>query len=458
MFESELEQANSLILKLKNSSKSNSESPSKEIEGELDKLRTEKSSLELQLAELKKNSENDLDEKEKLLDSLRLELKQQQQSIQQDKLMQMQEQKQERQEIAKLKSENTELKIKLDEKLSEITLLGAQINELNDSLNKLKSNDSALFNELKLKTEQFLVELNTANQEIASLKSEKDTLIEQRKQFEFVLDEKTKETSQLKSEVQKNIQHLAAQSQAMKKLQEDLKNSEHEKIEQECQTEQMESHSDELSLLKHQYNQIYAYLEQKNQESLSYYNEIQRLNLVISELNRELLNSKSLNENLNEQYEALLKGFQLEQKIVEDLNQQTFELNSTLMNIKENADQQKAEIDQEKENEAKLSDLVEELKLEKENLNVKISETESYYENALKSQAEAFKATLNAEEQQRLRLSKELERLKEHLVEMSDNYTKDAIQAEEREKQLRLALNEAQLMVQKQGATLESSR
>lgn len=41
---------------------------------------------------------------------------------------------------------------------------------------------------------------------------------------------------------------------------------------------------------------------------------------------------------------------------------------------------------------------------------------------------------------------------------MSDNYTKEAIQAEDREKQLRLALNDAQQLLQQQGSNLETSK
>jgi hypothetical protein len=45
----------------------------------------------------------------------------------------------------------------------------------------------------------------------------------QRKQFEFVLDEKTRESSQLKADIQKHLQHIGAQSKAIDKLQEELK-------------------------------------------------------------------------------------------------------------------------------------------------------------------------------------------------------------------------------------------
>jgi chromosome segregation ATPase len=375
-------------------------------------------------------------------------------------------------------------------------------------------------------------------------------------------------------------------------------------------------------------------LEQKNQESLNYYNEIQRLNQLVSELTNELQNAKNINENLNEQYDNLVKEFQLEQKMVDDLNQQTYELNNTLMsttnaiaNIKieqddereikveanttsttttheatsvikqepveseydshekfqnleennrrvleqmelelneknqeclqysdeikrlnqvvsdlnseiqaiknqENFEQFKennrriqeqmeyelsqknqeclqyndeikrlnqvvsdlnSEIEASKNQDANFTELNAELnrlKHEKDELllkmqvdreevkrlqlnheeslnkykthlgelNAKLEETVQYYESVIRSQNEEFKKNLLDEEQQQTRSSKELERLREHLIEMSDSYNKEAILAEEREKQLRLALSNAQQMIQQQGNTLESSR
>jgi len=91
---------------------------------------------------------------------------------------------------------------------------------------------------------------------------------------------------------------------------------------------------DELAFFKNQYNQIYGYLEQKNVESLSYYNEIQRLNSVICGLNAELQTAKNQNESLSEQYELLIKDFQLQQTMLDELNQQTSELNLTLSDTK----------------------------------------------------------------------------------------------------------------------------
>ena len=373
-------------------------------------------------------------------------------------------------------------------------------------------------------------------------------------------------------------------------------------------------------------------MEQKNQESLNYYNEIQRLNQLVSELTNELQNAKNINENLNEQYDNLVKEFQLEQKMVDDLNQQTYELNNTLMstttamaNIKIEQDDQreikvetnmmttkheatnvikqepieseydshekfqnleennrrvleqmelelnqknqeclqysdeikrlnqvvsdlKSEIqatknqenfEQIEENNRRIQEQMEvelnqknqechqysdeikrlnqvvsdlnseieasknqdenctvlnaelnRLKHEKDELllkmqvdreelkrlqldhdeslnkykthlgelNAKLEETVQYYESVIRSQNEEFKKNLLDEEQQQTRSSKELERLREHLIEMSDSYNKEAILAEEREKQLRLALSNAQQMIQQQGNTLESSR
>ena len=86
--------------------------------------------------------------------------------------------------------------------------------------------------------------------------------------------------------------------------------------------------------------------------------------------------------------------------------------------------------------------------------NGKLEETNKYYESLLTGQSEGFKQLLANEKEQQARMSKELERLREHLVVMSDSYTKEAIQAEEREKQLRLALHDAQQAAHQQGGDL----
>lgn len=442
-------------------------------------LEQERVTREQQLREV----HSELDKKEKLVDSLQLELKQQQQSMQQEKLLQFQEQKNEKHEIGKLKSENTELKIKLDEKMCEINLLGEQISDLNENLKQLKTNDAKLFNELKQKTEQFLTEIDTSNTQINQLKLDNERLVEQREQFEFLIEEKVRENSQLKLDVQTHLQHISAQSKAIQKLQEDLKAMKTSRDEQSTNRTDLAAQSDELALVKEKYNQIYGYLEQKNLESLSYYNEIQRLNVVVSNLNQELLNVRTLNENLSEQYDNLVKEFQLEQKMVDDLNLHTFELNKTLQSTSNALLQQKEELEDSSElkikteneemedesttrldNELKYAEALrekDELIREKQQvineLNHKLNETISNYEKEINMLNENNLRLKSVEDEGHHRLSKELERLREHLVTMSDNYNKEAIQAEEREQQLRIALSNAQQLIQNQSENQESS-
>ena len=289
-----------------------------------------------------------------------------------------------------------------------------------------------------------------------------------------------------------------AQSKAIDKLQQELKQAESKKIvdttDQTIQTETNdETNQEELAFFKAQYNQIYTYLEHKNQESLSYYNEIQRLNLVLSELNVELRNSKNMNDHLTEQYDNLLKEVQVEQKMVDDLNQQTSELNKTLLktsaaafeagkfeeelNIKREMEEmldeerkQFSEIEEEKRTTiAKLQmdinqlmdekdEILMQSKIQIEELVLNRDQTIAYYENQMQGFGEAARKQKAFDDQQNQKLVKELERLREHLVEMSDSYNKEAVLAEEREKQLRMALNDAQQNIQQKDSTLENSR
>ncbi len=56
------------------------------------------------------------------------------------------------------------------------------------------------------------------------------------------------------------------------------------------------------------------------------------------------------------------------------------------------------------------------------------------------------------------RLTKELERLREHLVEISDNYTREAIQFEQREKDLRQQLTQAEDTKQQQNTSIVNAK
>ncbi len=472
---------------------------------------------------------------EEQIDSLKLEVKQLQQIINQEKMIQIQEHKQKTLQLDDLKAETGSLKSSLNDKLNKIKLLKDEITDLNMNIACLKSNDLSLTNQLKI-----------SNQKISQLDTEKEQLIEQKKQFEFMLEEKNRESSQLKNDVQKHLQHIGAQSKALEKLQAELKLmlAKHENDEE----------TEEVAFLKQQYNQIYSCLEHKNQESLSYYNEIQRLNLVVSDLNKEILNAKNFNENLTEQYENLVKEFQVEQKIVEELNLHIVDLSEQTSSLAKDSFQFKKEInDQEQErienysNESspqltdrdnlkkeikdnllkedqkklfdvegknrqifeqmqfqidqltqekdklernqefiinqcnfKLSELhskfIEDQKamvdqmqiqlsqerenfLSKENdktkeLNNKYNETVAQYENKLKALTESY----SNETQRNDQIIKELNRLKEHLVEISESFNKEAIQAEEREKNLRLKLTEAEKSLEQFDANIETSR
>jgi len=288
--------------------------------------------------------------------------------------------------------------------------------------------------------------------------------------------------------VQTHLQHISAQSKAIQKLQEDLKCIESSRDDQQT-TASKASDSDqneELALVKQEYNQIYSYLEQKNEESLRYYNEIQRLNVIVSNLNQELVNVRTLNENLSEQYENLVKEFQLEQKMVDDLNVHTFELNKTLQSTANALQQQKEELEDSQfkvktenreegneedksasrlEQEFKYTEVLrekDELIREKQQiineLNNKLNETIINYEKEINMLNESNLKLKSVEDEGHNRLTKELERLREHLVTMSDNYNKEAIQAEEREQQLRIALNNAQQLIQNQSENQQSSK
>jgi hypothetical protein len=47
-----------------------------------------------------------------------------------------------------------------------------------------------------------------------------------------------------------------------------------------------------MNAWQHERSQLYFYLQQKSDESLNYYNEIQRLNALVVDLNKDLIDNK----------------------------------------------------------------------------------------------------------------------------------------------------------------------
>jgi hypothetical protein len=83
-------------------------------------------------------------------------------------------------------------------------------------------------------------------------------------------------------------------------------------------------------------------------------------------------------------------------------------------------------------------------------LNLKLEETIKYYVGLINSQKEETEKILLTKEQEQSCLQTELERLKEHLIRMSDSFNNEAIIAEEREKQLKIALCNAEKITQQE--------
>jgi hypothetical protein len=83
-------------------------------------------------------------------------------------------------------------------------------------------------------------------------------------------------------------------------------------------------------------------------------------------------------------------------------------------------------------------------------LNSKLEETIQYYVRVINTQQEETEKILLIKEQEQSRLQTELERLKEHLIRMSDSFNNEAIIAEERENQLKLALSNAEKITHQQ--------
>lgn len=145
---------------------------------------------------------------------------------------------------------------------------------------------------------------------------------------------------------------------------------------------------------------------------------------------------------------------QIEPKATENVDQTSASLQALEEKYKSIVEQLEQRID---DLMREKNELVDENRRIIENMTSKLEQCQAYYENLSKQENEKWRAAFANEEQQSNKLSRELARLKDHLVEMSDSYNKEAIQAEEREKLLRTQLSDAQNILQQQGANLETS-
>ena len=132
-------------------------------------------------------------EKSDLAESLELELRNERERARLDKLAELQ-----------LRHEHAELRLKLEEKSAETLQLAEQISELNSNINTFKSNDSTLISELERNSNELLSKLQACNTELA---------------------ESRLQSGQLRGEKFNLEKVIAAQTQAMDKMQSDLRSS-----------------------------------------------------------------------------------------------------------------------------------------------------------------------------------------------------------------------------------------
>lgn len=594
--EQDLERANMLIAKLRKK-EANSGKKQKATSGkqpEVDEVATQTTSLqefnvkheeevraararveevEAELAEAEELAAQRLDE----VEAARVALRKAQDEADRERMVVAGEREEQGRRMRTLVAEKDEVSMRLSMKTSQASALEERVAELTARLEQMHVGQA----ELVARAEHAEARLAQASLQMAAK-------ADQQSQMEFVLDEKATQISQLKVSVNGHLAHIEAQAKTVAGLQAELeearaqltgqRTAEVVQTQTEVETQKTDGSGgagsgsgsgscegegegegeedtakklEELAFFKTQYNQIYGYLEQKNVESLGYYNEIQRLNLVLSDQSRQLQEAQSQNEELSGQYDTLCKDFQLQQRMVEELNEQTTALNTTLSETKHTMDAHLLMAEQESSGQRQVQhqqpDIVSESSTESslrvkeepveagvgagvgaeeeqrqvkeepvesevgverqlhervvaeleqrigeakraefehmqviEELEQRLAETLRHYEGLLaeaeasgqrmqRELAEALKAQAQgqaeAQDQAELvqmsqKLAREMdknEKLREHLVEMSDSYTAEALQAEEREKQLRVALAEAERCAAESGLCLESS-
>lgn len=251
----------------------------------------------------------------------------------------------------------------------EIDRLKGQLEEKDSVISELQRNNASLLKMLDAKAKN---SGDTSHVELLNLENEVKVLKKEREQMMDVLNEKSRESSNLKSELQRLMNVVAAQKTALEKLQKDNhdlskkspdkdgariddmqkevvqnlsriirdKDLEIESLTQKNQTllsvlqessnegthinslmQDKDNLTKQLSALQSEREQMIAYLNQKHQESVAYHTEVQRLTAL-------LISENENNEKIKNEYELLKPQF-------EDKKQALVKTQNELLNYKQ---------------------------------------------------------------------------------------------------------------------------
>ncbi|CAG9133810.1 unnamed protein product [Plutella xylostella] len=320
--------------------------------------------------------------------------------------------------------------------LSKITQLNDELTDKVKTLQNELTASNVTIAELKTKMEDITASyvehkelLNNKNQEI----KEMNQSIAQQEDKEAIHGKLTDDNYTIlyaeKETMTKEITHLKEKLETKEKELEELK-SNHTALEhayEECQTTLNQSAQEKAELIN--------LITMKHNESLQYHNEIQRLNQAILSQNTEFQNR------MKEKDELISANVKCEQ--CDNLRTTLKEKDEIIVRLNQNnsADAMKAELDEATSTVSVLKEKCDNLESNLANQTEKVKQLMA--ENAKLSELEANS-------------TKELERLRQHLMETEENYTQELMSSEQKLQECMGRLNRVEERA-KQNSTVYTS-
>ncbi|RXG70218.1 Thyroid receptor-interacting protein 11, partial [Armadillidium vulgare] len=206
---------------------------------------------------------------------------------------------------------------------------------------------------------------------------------------------------------------------------------EHFKESMETLKKENEALQSQLTDLKTERHRMIETSTLKHQESVTYYNEIQRLN---DEEQRKSLEMTALNEKLKE------LTFEKEKTLCE-LNALKLNWETTVRESLPKSEAQRLQEESNRMNQ-EIIKLSEELKKQQESYKTLLKERDHLRmaNSSFNTQYEEKSREVIALQEKEKHLTQEVQRLKQHLVEVEETYTNEAVKSEQREASLRQSL------------------
>ncbi|CAH2098582.1 unnamed protein product [Euphydryas editha] len=300
----------------------------------------------------------------------------------------------------------------LDKLHTEKEELNKHIYELNDTINNKNTQISTLTNQLQ--------EIEKSNAESKLLIETKDKEIKELTQSIVELTDKIKaseNTTLPNDEYAKLLDEKQAVERTVNDLKHDLDTKEKELIETKNKVNELENTCVEFKGLIDkstvEKTELINLVNLKHNESIQYHNEIQRLNHVLLEQTNDF-------KRIIEEKDTLLKNCSSSCSTCENLRQSLKEKDEVIMNLNQNlSDYERLKVEL-----VNASDTVKNLTKKCEDLDKSLT-----IQLEIVKKLTAENVQLSEQEQNS---SRELERLRHHLVEMEENYTQELMTSEQK--------------------------